>query len=126
MPPNGAVHEWMCSHPRRRELLVLYIVILIVTGLTMYAVLLAAQAAHTQAEVAAVTAARANRLSHQALLRREQVCSLSHQGLPCRELFERLSDSISDRQRRRLACTVIVFLGGPLADRVARDSHCVR
>lgn len=116
---NGRVHEWLCATCRRRELLIIYIAILIVTGLAMFAMFTAADAAHDQAEIA-------NARARVALLQREQVCSLSNQGLPCRDLFRRLASSITDAQRRELACTVITFLDGKEADRIARVSHCVR
>lgn len=46
-------------------------------------------------------------------LSREKVCSQSsNRRIACRALFERLAKSLSEEQRSRLACQVIVHLNG--------------
>lgn len=39
-------------------------------------------------------------------LQREQVCTRSNRGIPCRALFQRLAEDISPKQRLDLACEV--------------------
>jgi hypothetical protein len=54
----------------------------------------------------------------------EKVCSLSHQGQPCRDLFDRLARNLSKAQRFRLACDVLAALHIPEADKMRRAARC--
>lgn len=40
-------------------------------------------------------------------LKSEKVCSESNRGEACRDLFNRLATSISEKQRLRLACVIL-------------------
>lgn len=60
-----------------------------------------------------------------AIFAKEKVCSQSSDRLvACRALFDRLAESLSDAQRKQLACSVVDQLAGKLADRLQEQSEC--
>lgn len=60
-------------------------------------------------------------------LNREKVCSQSsNRRVACRALFERLAGSLSEKQRVRLACQVVLHLNGPTAEALRRENpQCI-
>lgn len=74
----------------------------------------------------AVTAdIRSERNRVRQLLAKEKVCSQSsNRRVACRALFERLSGSISNRQRYLLACSVLEKMRGPIARDLRRETKC--
>lgn len=85
-----------------------------------------ATVAKDKADSALVTANSALNLAIEASLTKEKVCSLSHQGGPCKALFNRLARSINDVQRKRLACTVLSALDPAQTAALRKASRCPR
>lgn len=76
---------------------------------------------HSKAEKVETIAKRADTRSQRSAIQlelsREKVCSQSsNRRVACRALFERLAGALSEKQRDRLACQVILHLRGPEAD----------
>jgi hypothetical protein len=54
----------------------------------------------------------------------EKICSVSNTGEACRALFNRLADSLSEKQRFRLACDVLAALDLPEMDKLRQQAKC--
>src|SRR5213592_2176235 len=60
-----------------------------------------------------------------AALAKEKVCSQSsNRRAACRALFDRLAESISDRQRYKLACAILNQMRGSVARMLRRETKC--
>lgn len=69
--------------------------------------------------------ARSEEVRVRQILGAEKVCSQSsNQKVACRALFNRLANNISNKQQRRLTCTVLNQMRGPTARELRRETKC--
>lgn len=101
---RSAFKQWILSTTsiRRIDFLIGY-------GAFVLVCILGFNAVQGGSEEALRIAVEANDVAHS--LKEEKICSETNQGQACRDLFNRLSDNISEYQRLRFTCVTLKVQG---------------
>jgi Tfp pilus assembly protein PilO len=102
-------------------------IIAITTAVALFGLGFVVRNSHSKSQKVEAIAKRADersaRSAFQIQLNREKVCSQSsNRRVACRALFERLAGSLSENQRIRLACQVVLHLNGPTAEALRKEN----